>query len=105
MGATRYLAPLLPAFYVLVAEVAQRAGFGASGARRAVAVGLVLAVHAGVGWHQRDVLPDYTRIGEELGLWLREVANPGDTVAVTAAGAHPILFGDGRLRRARHQRS
>ncbi len=91
MGATRYVAPLLPALYVLAAEVAERAGFAAAGARRGVAVTLILAAHISVGWHERDRLPDYTNIGRELGLWLADVAAPDDVIAVTAAGAIPYF--------------
>lgn len=87
MGRTRYLAPMAPAFYLLLAEGWRRVP-GVLLERR-VAVAALLALHLAVGWVVRDHIPDYTRVGREIGLWLRGTAAPGDTVAVTAAGAIP----------------
>ncbi len=90
MGAARYLVPVLPAVYLLAAEGWARFAGGRLRMRWAVAAGLVGA-HLVLGWAVRDRIPEYTEAGRELGLWLRSAAAPGDTVAVTAAGAIPYF--------------
>ena len=94
MGKTRYLAPALPAFYLLLAEGWRRAEGGIGRPRvHALVVGGVLAAQLALGWSTRDRIADYPLIGEELARWLDKVAAPGDTVAVTAAGAIPYFSG------------
>ncbi len=91
MGDTRYLAPLVPALAVLAAEAWSRVE--RTGRARWVMVGGLLVANLGLGLVLRDRIPDYTREGEILGRWLRTAAAPGDTVAVTAAGAIPYFSG------------
>jgi arabinofuranosyltransferase len=92
MGRSRYLVPVLPALYLLAAEVWPVRGPLASVRGRAILLPL-LAAHLALGWIGRDVIPDYTLAGREIGLWLRSAAEPGDMVAVTAAGAIPYFSG------------
>lgn len=91
MGRTRYLAPVLPALYLLLAE-GWRPARGLRVERRG-AVAVLLGLHLAVGWGVRDRIPDYTRVGKQIGEWLRGTAAPDDTVAVTAAGAIPYYSG------------
>ncbi len=89
MGRTRYPAPLLPAFFLLAAEGWERVRprWGLRGAA------VLVAATTAMGWGARDRIPDYTRVGAELGRWLRMAAAPGDTLAITAAGAVPYYSG------------
>jgi arabinofuranosyltransferase len=89
MGRTRYLAPMLPAVYLLGAEALR-------GSRERLPLSGVLAVlllHGGLGWGLRDEIQTYTREGETLGRWLALTAAPGDTIATTASGAIPYFSG------------
>jgi len=89
MGRTRYLAPMLPAVYVLGAEALR-----VRGARLpAWCIVLVFLFHTGLGWMLRDRIQTYTREGEILGRWLARTAAPTDTVATTASGAIPYFSG------------
>ena len=87
MGRTRYLAAVLPAFYVL--------GGSMLAARQmklpSWAIGVALAAHLAIGWIWRDHIPSYTVEGERLGTWLAANAVPGDTLATTASGAIPYF--------------
>jgi len=87
MGRTRYLVPMLPAVYVLGADVVHLRQ-----ARLAAwSVALFLVLHAGLGLAFRDRIQSYTREGEMLGRWLARTAAPTDTVATTASGAIPYF--------------
>ena len=87
MGRTRYLVPVLPAFYLLAASVLV--------ARQIRPwpwlIGAALAAHVAVGWIWRDRIPTYTVEGKLLGRWLAAQASPGDTLATTASGAIPYF--------------
>ena len=89
MGRTRYLAPMLPAVYVLGAEALRIRGAHLP----AWCIFLVFLFHAGLGWMLRDHIGTYTREGETLGRWLARTAAPTDTVATTASGAIPYFSG------------
>ena len=93
MGQTRYMASVLPAVYLLTAASWNRMETVRRPLVARAGLGLLLTLHLGVGWLQRDRIPEYTRIGRELGLWLASVSSPQDTVAVTAAGAIPYFSG------------
>ena len=89
MGRTRYLAPVLPAFYLLGASLL----VGRHLKPWPWLVGVALAAHLGAGWIWRDRIPTYTREGQLLGVWLAENAAAGDTLATTASGAIPYFSG------------
>jgi hypothetical protein len=91
MGRHRYLVPVLPALFLVLAEVVH--GRQGSPRRLGLAVAAAVAVQLVMGWASRDRIPDYTRVGEELGAWLGSVASPQDTLAVSAAGAIPYFSG------------
>lgn len=88
MGSCRYLAPVLPVFYLGVAELWENRK-GPVRRNLATGLGLLLLLHLVLGWAVRDRIPDYTRTGRVVGTWLARTADPGDTLAVTAAGAIP----------------
>jgi arabinofuranosyltransferase len=94
MGKARYLVPVLPAFYLILAEGWKGAVGDLSGSRIVVpaAAGMLLAQLI-LGWSTRDRIADYPLIGRELAQWLDTVAAPGDTIAVSAAGAIPYFSG------------
>jgi hypothetical protein len=85
MGRLRYPAPMAGAGAVLVGEAVHRI----RPSPRMVLV--ALAAHLALGFGLRDALPGYTGEAERLGRWLREVAAPGDRLAVSAAGAIPYF--------------
>jgi arabinofuranosyltransferase len=93
MGRTRYLVPLLPAFYLLGASVLGSGDVPVTRRWGTLGVGLTLAAHLALGWGMRDRIPTYTREGEVVGRWLKRTAAPGDTLAVTASGAIPYFSG------------
>ena len=87
MGRTRYLVPVLPAVYLLGADVLGRGRI----ALPAWGVAAALLLHTGLGWMTRDRIETYTREGEILGRWLARTAAPTDTIATTASGAIPYF--------------
>ena len=91
MGHQRYLVPVLPALYLLAGEAVQK-GFGAKGLRwRTGVVTAILLGHVTLGLRFGDRIPIYTKVGEQIGTWLKEAADPDDLLAVTAAGAIPYF--------------
>jgi hypothetical protein len=95
MGRMRYLAPMVPALGALLGEAWSRQAHPSAGVGRLgrALLAVTLGLHAAAGALGRDRIPSYTRQGRTLGLWLAQVAAPGDTVAVTAAGAIPYYAG------------
>ncbi len=93
MGHSRYLVPVMPCLYLLVAELWDRRGVALAGGHLRLVLATLLLAHLGTGWVFRDHIPDYTLMGREIGLWLRSEASAEDTLAVSAAGAIPYFSG------------
>ena len=92
MGRTRYLVPLLPAFYLLGASLLG-SGDNPTPQKWRWGVLVALSAHLLLGWGMRDRIPTYTLQGEIVGRWLKRTAAPGDTLATTASGAIPYFSG------------
>lgn len=94
MGHSRFLAPLLPAFYLAVALAATRLRVRQPAAPRTlVPMAALLLLHATLGHATRDRLDDFVPTARRAGLWLKDVASPTDRLATTAAGALPYFSG------------
>ena len=90
MGDSRYMAPTVPV--LALAVVVSVRGLSIRPRLGWLAAILVTAQFIW-GWRAGDRIPTYTTAGREVGVWLARVADPGDRLAVTAAGAIPYFSG------------
>lgn len=91
LGHGRFLAPLLPGFYLATALVVSRLPRIGSGRSAALLLAALLPLHVAVGYASVDHLGDFVPAGRELGVWLERNARPSDRLAIAAAGVVPYF--------------
>jgi len=93
LGSTRFIAPVLPGFYLVVALAMSRRDGCRPPHLGTLLLVVALAAHVTIGYSTRDGFGNFVPAGRTLGLWLRNVAGPTDRLATPAAGVVPYFSG------------